>query len=84
METEFVYPFDYALYTPEEIASLIKMVHYFEHVKDPHKDKEKILIYYQAYQSIINNQAEEKRLDAVFKKELGFSIYALIKKVRSL
>lgn len=80
METEFHYPFDYALYTPEEIATLIEAVNYFEHVTLSEAEKPRLNAWIKTYQSIIANRAEEKRLDAIFKKELGFTVYDLKKK----
>jgi uncharacterized protein YktA (UPF0223 family) len=35
---------------------------------------------HQMYRQIIQNQTEEKRIDEVLKKELGFSIYQILKR----
>jgi uncharacterized protein YktA (UPF0223 family) len=80
LETEFQFPFDYALYTPDEIATLIQAVEYFEKVAHGQSDGSNLAHWIKTYQSIIQNKAEEKRLDAIFKEELGFTVYDLQKK----
>jgi len=82
LETEFHYPFDFSLYTQEEITQLIDAVHYFERAKDGPLDPPRLKKWIATYRSIISNRAEEKRLDAIFQNELGFTVYALNKKVR--
>ncbi len=80
METEFHYPFDFPLYTPDEIATLIQAVHVFEAASLNEVYPPDLSKWIQTYRGIIANKAEEKRLDQIFKKELGFSVYELSKK----
>lgn len=80
LETEFHYPFDFTLYTPDEIATLIQAVHVFEAASLKQIYPADLPKWIQTYKEIIANKAEEKRLDQIFKKELGFSVYELNKK----
>lgn len=80
METEFHYPFDFALYTPDEITQLIEAVHVFEAASMRETLPADLNQWIHRYRRIIANKAEEKRLDRIFKKELGFSVYELSKK----
>lgn len=84
LETDFSYPFDFSLYSTEEIASLVEIVNQFEKLKeDPVKHKQAILNYYHSYRTLLSNQAEEKRCDGIFKKALGFSVFELVKKAKN-
>lgn len=83
METEFTYPFDYTLYQTDEIAALIELVDTFEKVQSEiPKNASLILKNYELYRSILSNQAEEKRCDQIFRKELGFSVYETVKEAK--
>lgn len=81
--TDFTYPFDYGLYTTEEITTLIELVNQFDILQ--HKIQENasiILKNYEMYRHILSNQAEEKRCDHIFKERLGFSIYEMVKSAK--
>jgi uncharacterized protein YktA (UPF0223 family) len=80
LETEFNYPFDFSLYDMDEITQLIELVDRFERYhKDIKKYASQIKTDYQTYRHILSNQVEEKRIDGLLKKELGFSIFELVK-----
>jgi len=85
LETEFNYPFDFSLYDTDEITQLIELVNRFErYSKDINKFRVQIKNDYQKYRQLLANQLEEKRIDKVLKKELGFSIFELVKSASAI
>ena len=76
---DFTYPFNYELYTPEELAFMITFI---DEMEQAFQSKDlpcsTLKTKYKTYRQIIQNQSEEKRIDDVIKKELGFSLYTLI------
>jgi uncharacterized protein YktA (UPF0223 family) len=76
---DFSYPFKYELYSPDELAFMITFI---DEMERAFQSKEMPCLTlkpkYKKYRQIIQNQSEEKRIDEVIKKELGFSLYALI------
>lgn len=79
--SDFTYPLNYDLYSPDEIAFMISFIDEVEKLSKTDQIpcatlKQKHMMYRQ----MIRNQAEEKRIDEVLKKELGFTIHDVLKR----
>lgn len=79
------YPIDYSLYSTEEIVKLVEFMHLIEQYHDPEYtvNDQSVLSKYHDFTTIINNQAEEKKIGKAFEKQTGLSIYKTIKTIKS-
>ncbi len=79
--SDFTYPLNYDLYTPDELAFMINFIDEVEKLSKTDQTpcaslKQKHMMYRQ----MLRNQTEEKRIDDVLKKELGFTIHDVLKR----
>ncbi len=83
MATEFSYPLDFEQYTPAELADLIGFLDDVEaYTKGRgHIDEKRLIEQYATFKNILNNNAEEKRIDREFKRLTGISIYKTMRKI---
>ena len=81
LEINVEYKIDYSLYTTEEIIDIIEFLNTLEMPQD--NNDETLLEKYTRFKNIINNQAEEKKIDQAFYKQTGISIYKTIQKLKS-
>ncbi len=79
------YPIDYSLYSKEEIIDIIEFLNLLERYHDSNNavSPTDVLKAYHIFSTIVNNKAEEKKIDAAFEKQTGFSIYKTIKELKS-
>jgi uncharacterized protein YktA (UPF0223 family) len=79
--SDFTYPLNYELYTPDELAFIIGFIDAVEAMH--HEDKipcSTLKQKHQMYRQIIRNQTEEKRIDQELKKSLGFTVHDVLKR----
>ncbi|MFW6319082.1 MAG: UPF0223 family protein [Bacillota bacterium] len=71
------YPIDYDHYETDEIIDIVEFLNMLERYSiDKHAVDETTLIEkYALFKSIINNKAEEKRIDKAFQQQTNISIY---------
>lgn len=76
LATETAYPIDYDAYDTQEIIVLVEFLAALEDFhENPSMPHEPLLEQYKHFRNIINNQAEEKRIDNAFYKQTGIRIY---------
>ena len=79
--SDFTYPLNYDLYSPDELAFIINFIDEVEKLsKAEHIPCSTLKQKHMMYRQIIQNQTEEKRIDEILQKELGFSIHNVLKK----
>ncbi len=81
METSQAYPLDYEAYTTEEIIFLTEFLALMEdyHERPSNDRKQRLQNAYPEVRRIIQNVAEEKRLNKAFYDQTGISIYKTMK-----
>ncbi len=84
MATDFSYPLDFEVYDLDEITELIGFLDNVEaYDKAPSSVKEATLkAQYDRFCAIINNKAEEKRIDREFNALTGVSLYRVMKTIK--
>ncbi len=77
------YPIDYDAYTTEEIVEIIAFLHALEqHKFGDEISADELLSRYNTYRSILNNKAEEKRIDKAFESQTGIAIYQTMNAIK--
>ena len=84
MTNSLHYPIDFEAYSIDEIETLVDFLAsieaYHEHARSVSKDV--LVKKHQTFRSILNNKAEEKRIDRDFKKQTGISIYRTMQSLK--
>ncbi|MFW5893002.1 MAG: UPF0223 family protein [Bacillota bacterium] len=78
MTKHIAYPLDFEAYSTQEIEAVTRFLSMIEayHDQDAKTPSDQALKKaYDAYRSILNSRAEEKRIDKAFEKQTGLSIY---------
>lgn len=82
MATETAYPIDYDQYDTTEIIALVEFLAALEdHHINPNPRKESLIEQYKNFRTILNNKAEEKRIDDAFYQQTGIRIYAVMQTI---
>ncbi len=77
------YPIDYTHYSTSEIIDIVQFLNHIEqyHASTKPINLKHIIQQYQRYQAIINNKAEEKKIDKAFQKQTNHSIYHTMQEI---
>lgn len=82
MKENYQYPLDYS-WSQEEIIKVMDLFNGVEKVYEKGLEKEKFQKIYAAFKQVIPSIGEEKRLDKAFFAESGYSIYQVVKKMKT-
>ena len=78
----YTYPIDYDQFTTEEIITIVEFLSLVEEANKKHVDANVLSKKHQAFRSIVNSIAMEKKIDKAFEKVSGYSIYKTIQKYK--